>query len=365
MRIAAFFVCCFLFFATYVCSHDIHEVVINELGEIQEAVSDSFDNQELDAWKDISNENNFLYYDEDNVDDDDIDAEDDEYFVDSPTDSPDALCDDNNLECPQWKNLGECTKNPAYMLAYCKLSCGVCRKEGLGADFGVVQICDGLEAQDCIDVVSNMETYFKEVVSKQEYDNVRGRCKNREPLCSFWVTLGECEKNPTYMRVHCAAACRTCDQVDFNMRCPRDPNVKDIFGPGDLHKMFERIVQNFPNVQVLSQPQKDDRKKLKSPWMITIDDFVKPEECDRLIELGKNRGYARSTDVGAEKFDGTFEEKKSKTRTSENTWCVDTCMEDQLTQDVLKRIEDLTGVPDANSEHLQVSYFVKFQHVQN
>lgn len=338
-----------LIFIPSISSQDVGEVLIDESGHItiQQTASDSLDNEGV---LDIGN----LVFDEWDEDDDLFD-EDEDYFVDSPTDSPNIICEDYNLECSQWKDSGECTKNPAYMLTNCKLSCGICRKEGLGSDFGVVQICEGDQAQKCIEVVSDMETYFKEVVSASEYDKVRGRCKNREQLCSFWVALGECEKNPTYMKVHCAAACRTCDQVDFDMRCPRDLTVKDSFAPGDLHKMFERIVQNFPNVTVLSEPQKDDRtKKKKSPWIITIDDFIKPEECDRLIELGRNRGYARSTDVGAEKFDGTFEEKQSKTRTSENTWCVDECMEDQLTQDVLKRIEHLTGVPDANSEHLQL-----------
>ena len=30
---------------------------------------------------------------------------------------------DNNEKCPGWANLGECAKNPNYMLVYCKKSC--------------------------------------------------------------------------------------------------------------------------------------------------------------------------------------------------------------------------------------------------
>ena len=30
---------------------------------------------------------------------------------------------DDNEKCPGWANLGECAKNPNYMLVYCKKSC--------------------------------------------------------------------------------------------------------------------------------------------------------------------------------------------------------------------------------------------------
>ena len=88
--------------------------------------------------------------------------------------------------------------------------------------------------------------------------------------------------------------------------------------------------------------------------VITIDDFITDDECERLIELGAHEGYERSADFGAKKFDGTFEAKKSETRTSENTWCFGDCFRDPLAQSALKRIELLTGVPDSHSEYLQL-----------
>ena len=88
--------------------------------------------------------------------------------------------------------------------------------------------------------------------------------------------------------------------------------------------------------------------------VITIDDFITDEECDRLIELGGKQGYDRSTDVGKMKFDGTFEEKTSKTRTSHNAWCTEECYKDDLVQNVLERIAQWTGIPDQNSEYLQL-----------
>merc|ERR1712232_93805 len=66
------------------------------------------------------------------------------------------------------------------------------------------------------------------------------------------------------------------------------------------------------------------------PWVLTFDNFLSPEECDRLIQLGykTEQGYKRSQDVGAVKFDGSFDSVESATRTSENAWCSDKCRED-------------------------------------
>ena len=34
--------------------------------------------------------------------------------------------------------------------------------------------------------------------------------KNRNELCAFWASIGECEHNRIFMLPHCAAACRFC-----------------------------------------------------------------------------------------------------------------------------------------------------------
>jgi len=38
-----------------------------------------------------------------------------------------AACMDGNVHCPAWAQIGECEKNPTFMLSVCSLSCGVCR----------------------------------------------------------------------------------------------------------------------------------------------------------------------------------------------------------------------------------------------
>ena len=54
------------------------------------------------------------------------------------------------------------------------------------------------------------------------------------------------------------------------------------------------------------------------------------------------------------KFNGTSEEVTSQSRTSYNAWCKGECFEDEETKRVLGSIEELTGIQDTNSEHLQL-----------
>lgn len=35
-------------------------------------------------------------------------------------------CQDRHESCPVWAEMGECGKNPFYMLAHCHMSCQVC-----------------------------------------------------------------------------------------------------------------------------------------------------------------------------------------------------------------------------------------------
>ena len=76
---------------------------------------------------------------------------------------------------------------------------------------------------------------------------------------------------------------------------------------------------------------------------------VSDEEADRLIELGGEEGYERSSDVGDEREDGTFEADLNSGRTSTNAWCVDECYEDPVAKRVMQRIENITGIPELNS----------------
>jgi prolyl 4-hydroxylase len=167
------------------------------------------------------------------------------------------------------------------------------------------------------------------------------------------------------MKLECAPACFSCEQLSFEARCPQPEKTEleatNVWKAGDMNKMFERIVAEYDNVAVLLKPGMPNPKYPDSPWVITLDNFLSEEECKALIELGAVEGYERSQDVGAKKFDGTYDSHLSEGRTSSNAWCKETCYNNTLTQSVLKKIETLTGVPDPNSEYLQLLQYQEGQ----
>jgi len=55
-----------------------------------------------------------------------------------------------------------------------------------------------------------MEEYLETEVSKPKYNTVRYLCINKEELCAFWSSVGECTLNEDFMRDNCSLACRLC-----------------------------------------------------------------------------------------------------------------------------------------------------------
>lgn len=157
-------------------------------------------------------------------------------------------------------------------------------------------------------------------------------------------------------------------------RCPKNPDAIPALKPGDLNRMFEKIVETAPGNRTLTD---EDRQQLRAaemteysvkvhsrpsndpdpdPWLITIDDFLTDEECDSIIQHGFDSGYKRSEDVGKQKFDGTVDSRQSKGRTSENAWCStrNGCREKVIPKRIVDRMSTITGIPSENSEDLQI-----------
>ena len=160
----------------------------------------------------------------------------------------------------------------------------------------------------------------------------------------------------------CAPACETCHVLDHNYRCPLNETEPEALKPGDLNKMFERMVgdefyQQFePNIVSMPNPSAEQKEKgvLDGPWVVVLEKLLTEEECDRMIELGAVEGYKESADVGKKNFDGTYEKSVNSGRTSTNAWCNGNCMEDEVSKRVTGKIENITGIPQANSEYLQL-----------
>ncbi|KAI2502549.1 procollagen-proline 4-dioxygenase [Fragilaria crotonensis] len=278
--------------------------------------------------------------------------------------------------CKAWADSGECRKNPRYMLVYCAKACNICHFKGDLEELMRQRLEEKLKQEEMEQALqktkygleqtitddASQETYDKmieymenTVMVDPKYESVRQECKLRSENCVFWASIGECEKTRAYMVVQCAPACQTCEQLDLKQRCPYDPDEPTALQPGDLNRLFERIVQlKEYSPSILSQPGVASEFVDDGPWVVTLDNFLSDAECDRLIELGGTQGYIESADVGEKLWDGTYSKKLSTSRTSSNAWCQGDCELDPVTQAVTKRMEDLTGIPSANFEYLQL-----------
>jgi prolyl 4-hydroxylase len=233
----------------------------------------------------------------------------------------------NLLDEKVWADAGECRKNPRYMLVYCAKACNICHYKGdleevmrqrleeklrqeeleralQKTAYGLEQTITDDASQEAYDKM--IEYMEKTVMVDPKYESVRQECKLRSENCVFWASIGECEKTRAYMVVQCAPACQTCEQLDLKERCPYDPDEPTALQPGDLNKLFEKIVQlEEYSPTVLSQPGVASEFVDHGPWVVTLDNFLTDAECDRLIELGGTQGYIESADVGEKLWDGT------------------------------------------------------------
>lgn len=157
-----------------------------------------------------------------------------------------------------------------------------------------------------LQVIANSDKYMHAFFTDDEVKESQSLyCVNKHSECSYWAASGECSKNPRYMELSCAPACGTCRDHEWeephDARCALPINVdkRNAFKPGDLNKMFTKIVtKDYPDrVEIHSGPRElTGREDVNDgPWLVTIDDFLSDEECDHLIELGDSNGFARST----------------------------------------------------------------------
>lgn len=283
-----------------------------------------------------------------------------------------TLCEDEDMRCEHWAELGECEINPNYMKMHCQKSCDCCRnKEEDMVDYftimgGVPQITEGgrefdVTEDEVLDVISDTMTYL-EMDIKVNIPGLLEICQNQDEHCAIWAAAGECTANPSYMEKECAPVCRACHKFTLEGRCPLDPNAPEAWKAGDLDKMFQRLSSepylSRYAVEVLSSPTTTN-----GPWVITMEGVVSPDEANQLIELGSIEGYKESTEVSGKKnADGSLGEQTSNRRTSYNAWCQFECYKNETAQNVIHRISNLTGIPETNSEYLQLLQYEKGQY---
>ena len=130
-------------------------------------------------------------------------------------------------------------------------------------------------------------------------------CDNRhhsDAECVTWHQTGECDKNPSFMKIHCAKTCGTCGWTDN--KCADREHRRPAKRNGEIHATFERALtftQYGPRVH--SRPP-------EGPWIITFDNFLEQEEAESFITT-TDEHFQRSL-AG---------DMVSPVRTSQQAWC--------------------------------------------
>jgi prolyl 4-hydroxylase len=273
-----------------------------------------------------------------------------------------AKCVDQHKDCSFWAGIGECDKNPRYMLPNCPVSCDSCDYEGLGESIAKKAAANMAEdeAQDETGVeCAEGDSFCKAAKIKARVpkgSNAQGaarkvdatKCEDRHTTCPRWKRSGECEINPGWMIVNCPQSCDACHLLNPKVRCDRAHlNISDTpaFAPGAMGEMFASIQERFGERYGVTVHSTD-------PWVVTFDNFVTHEEADALI--AQQTKFERSTDSGKQNEFGETGRVLSQARTSSNSWCGRDCEKHPMVSSLLGRIEEVVGIQRTNYESFQV-----------
>lgn len=203
------------------------------------------------------------------------------------------------------------------------------------------------------------------VMEDDSFQSVRTICRNYHEYCAAWTAQGYCQQdrhppaNSTdywYMMATCAPSCHACDRIEEAFPCFPN-NDFDVIREGDLDRMFRQIVgelelPNRPDYKAVIHSRPNGASPVvDGPWVVTLEGFLNDEECDRLVELGRQEVYEPSA----------LEDEEDSVegyRTSFNSWCSSPqCMGDPVTRSVIDRIRHTTGVPPSHFEALQMLHY--------
>ena len=83
--------------------------------------------------------------------------------------------------CLKWKDEGRCTNSLQWwMKKRCKRTCGYCNNDNASS------------------------------TTTTTTTTTPPNCKDKSSNCPYWASIGECKKNPGYMRPNCRVSCNTC-----------------------------------------------------------------------------------------------------------------------------------------------------------
>ena len=133
-------------------------------------------------------------------------------------------------------------------------------------------------------------------------------------------------------------------QATRKERCRRD-NTSAAFGVGQLNKMFERVLREYP--------QYSPHALSSSPYVIHLTNFIAASEAAALRRACKASFHPSS-------------DHSESVRTSNQCWCSSpSCYADPDIHNVTRRIHELTSTPYGNGENLQVVRYTAGQYYRS
>jgi hypothetical protein len=101
-------------------------------------------------------------------------------------------CEDEEDDCVEWAEDGECETHPRFMLVGCRKSCNNC--EAGFEDYGIDQLVEGEHASNVEQVINDMKELREDSETSEEMHELLDNCINKHELCAFWNVISECEK---------------------------------------------------------------------------------------------------------------------------------------------------------------------------
>jgi prolyl 4-hydroxylase len=221
-----------------------------------------------------------------------------------------------------------------------------------------------IEMDDFLKTYHEGINHLAAVATNPDLVHILSECKNKDPLCTQWAVEGWCDMDRHFMDAKCCPVCWSSPQLDFLQRCPMDPNVPNAWKPGDVNRFFQNLTTDEKYAKyeprVWSRPSylpgeaSETADYEEGPWIVTLENVLTQEEANLLIEWGETHEWELSLDGGQMQPDGTWEPTVIEGRTSRQAWCDDMCYKDPTVQSILKRLSDITNIPESYSDYLQL-----------
>mmetsp|Transcript_10292 Transcript_10292/g.14768 ORF Transcript_10292/g.14768 Transcript_10292/m.14768 type:complete len:155 (+) Transcript_10292:91-555(+) len=105
-------------------------------------------------------------------------------------------CVDQNEACYSWAEMGECEKNPGYMLTNCKLSCKQCTQNEKATKIVEQELGDNPTERNMIaNRQQEMMEYITLVQQNETLQSIWKSCSQslKHESCLKWAAHGECD----------------------------------------------------------------------------------------------------------------------------------------------------------------------------